>query len=634
MEPRAETRGSDAGAPEPEADAGAEAPSFPTLAATTPASDLRVDGAEVFPSGSAWRWRLPARDPGPSWAANLDAADLDRAGWTSGAAPFRGYAVRPGEHPDAPAGVTPLELPADAVEEAQGPFVWQFARTFDLESPESVVALLAEVSFSGGVVAWLNGDEVFRSNVDPEAGFDDPAVSVETPRWIRATHHGIFHRAFPGLAPVRLRATGNVLAVEVHRSPETDAEPPVYLDLRLSAHRAVGFVKTPYLMDPRADGVTVAWETSIPTAGAVLFGSAGVFDRRTAHPAVCATHHEVRIDGLSPGIAYPYAVELAACAPPWPGAADDEVAAGAVDAGDAAEAGEGSPARGPVLALSGTLRAAPAPGTPFSFLAYGDSRSNPRKHSAVVAAMTSLEETLPAFVINTGDLTRYGDDYDAWNEEFFGPTAPLLADVPIVPVFGNHDSLDESWYEWFALPGNESWYSFRAGDVEVFVLSAYARLNVRSEQTEWLAAALAASDAPWKIVSVHQPLRSCALSRERRHSADSLSDILTPVLAAGGVRLVLSGHDHLSGRSRDHDGFVAVTTGGGGAGLYDVRVTGEDESCAKAYHFCIVDVTLPSLRVRAIDTEGTLLDDFSISREQPPASGDGAPSDAQADDTN
>ncbi|MBI5502649.1 MAG: metallophosphoesterase [Deltaproteobacteria bacterium] len=599
LEPRAEARGSDAGALPPPDPSGA---AFPTPADTTPASDLRVGSTEVLAFGSPWRWRLPTRDPGPSWAASLDPADLDRTGWTTGPAPFRGYALAPGERPDAPDGVTPLELPADAVEEGEGPFVWLFATSFDLEDPASVVALLAEVSFSGGLVAWLNGEEVFRSNVAPETAFDDPAMSVEPPRWIRATHHGIFHRAFPGLAPVRLRESGNVLAVEVHRSPESDAEPPVYLDLRLSVHRAAGFVKTPYLMDPRAAGVTVGWETSVPTTGAVLFGSTGVLDHRTDDESPCTTHHEVPVDGLSPGVEYTYAVEFAPC-----------------------------PAGSPLLALSGTLRAAPSPGTPFSFLAYGDSRSNARKHAAVVDAMTDWAESLPAFVVNTGDLTRYGDDYQAWNDEFFTPSASLLASVPIVPVFGNHDSLDESWYEWFALPGNESWYSVRAGDVELFVLSAYARLNVRSEQTEWLAEALAASDAPWKIVSVHQPLRSCAQDRERRRAAERLSDILTPVLVEGGVRLVLSGHDHFYGRSREEDGFVSVTTGGGGAGLYSVRVTGEGETCAKAYHFCVIDVASDSLRVRAIDLEGTILDDFSIAREQPPAGGDGAESAGEGD---
>ena len=261
-------------------------------------------------------------------------------------------------------------------------------------------------------------------------------------------------------------------------------------------------------------------------------------------------------------------------------------------------------------------------GVPLTFLVYGDSRSNARRHRAVVAGMTGWTESLPAFVVSTGDLTNHGREYDGWNEQFFGPAAPLLASVPIVPVFGNHDSLDESWYAWFALPGNESWYSMRAGDVEIFVLSAYARLRRRSEQTEWLEGALAASDVPWKIVAVHQPLRTCASSRSRQEAAESMGDILTPVLEAGGVRLVLSGHDHFYGRSRDIDGFRVVTCAGGGAGLYSVRGAAADEACAKAHHFCVADVTSESLRMRAFDTDGELLDDFQMSREPAPAAGD------------
>ena len=144
--------------------------------------------------------------------------------------------------------MTTRPVPVTLGEEVSAPFVWEFARTFDVEEPGGVVALLVEANFSGGMVAWLNGEELFRSNVLPDSGFDEPAEKVETPLWIRATHSGIFYRAFGGLSAGRLRATGNVLAVRVHRSPDVDASAPVFFDLELSAHRAAGFVKTPYLM--------------------------------------------------------------------------------------------------------------------------------------------------------------------------------------------------------------------------------------------------------------------------------------------------------------------------------------------------------------------------------------------------
>jgi len=56
--------------------------------------------------------------------------------------------------------------------------------------------------------------------------------------------------------------------------------------------------------------------------------------------------------------------------------------------------------------------------------------------------------------------------------------------------------------------------------------------------------------------------------------------------------------------------------------LYSVRGEAEGETCAKAHHFCVADVTSESLRMRAFDTEGELLDDFEMSREPGPAAGD------------
>jgi acid phosphatase len=230
--------------------------------------------------------------------------------------------------------------------------------------------------------------------------------------------------------------------------------------------------------------------------------------------------------------------------------------------------------------------------------------------------MSVAVDARPAFVINTGDLTDHGNSDVEWNEQFFAPAAPLLASVPIVPVFGNHDHQDESWYSWFALPGNEAWFSFTAGDAELFALDNYTGLGSRSEQGAWLEGALAASTARWKIVIMHQPLRSCLGDRERRRAAQRLRELLEPTFVEHHVRLVLAGHDHVYGRSKEEQGLTLVTTGGGGAGLYPVRQSDDHAVCASEWNFVLVDVSAASLRVRAFRPDGELLDEFEILQEQ------------------
>jgi hypothetical protein len=369
--------------------------------------------------------------------------------------------------------------------------------------------------------------------------------------------------------------------------------------MRLAVHRRLGLVKAPWLQDLRPDGVTVRWETSALSVGSVRVGEAESADRAAGGGERCATLHEAVVSGLAPGTEHSYAVDWAAC----PGVADA--------------------ARTPGRTW-GSFRTAPEEGAPVAFVVYGDSRGNPAAHARVVAALLpAAREAGASFVVNTGDLTDRGDDYSDWQEQFFAPARPLLETLAFYPALGNHDHNHESWYDWFALPGNESWFSFRAGVAELFVLNAYGRLAGRSEQVEWLEEALAASVAPWRIVVVHQPTRSCMTGRDRRGAAASLREVLEPILVRGGVRLVFAGHDHLYGRSREIDGLTVVTTGGGGAPPYRAGEAEDHEACSSVRHFCLVEVGADEVRVRAIDDEGSTIDDFAIRR----TAGDGGAAD-------
>src|SRR5690606_1528199 len=83
----------------------------------------------------------------------------------------------------------------------------------------------------------------------------------------------------------------------------------------------------------------------------------------------------------------------------------------------------------------GTFTTAPNDLRPFSFLVYGDSRSNPAAHAGVVRRMLEVPSD---FLIGTGDLTARGSDPRDW-DEFFAVERKLLADRCLFTAIGNHE---------------------------------------------------------------------------------------------------------------------------------------------------------------------------------------------------
>ena len=68
------------------------------------------------------------------------------------------------------------------------------------------------------------------------------------------------------------------------------------------------------------------------------------------------------------------------------------------------------------VSADNTLRTAPAYATPFRFVAYGDSRSYPAVHAAVVAGIISAA---PRLVQHTGDFTDTGTAAADWQSDLF-----------------------------------------------------------------------------------------------------------------------------------------------------------------------------------------------------------------------
>jgi len=78
---------------------------------------------------------------------------------------------------------------------------------------------------------------------------------------------------------------------------------------------------------------------------------------------------------------------------------------------------------------------------------------------------------------------------------------------------------------------------------------------------KWAAATLQAATEPWKICYFHHPLYSDA----GRHGSNvDLRVLMEPLLVAGGVQVVLSGHEHVYERLKPQKGITYFVAGSSG----------------------------------------------------------------------
>ncbi len=251
------------------------------------------------------------------------------------------------------------------------------------------------------------------------------------------------------------------------------------------------------------------------------------------------------------------------------------------------------------LALAVPARAA------TGILAIGDFGVGGERERQVGGALRAYEEAHPAELLLTlgdNDYTR-GRAFEASWQASFGWLAE--AGVDVAGTLGNHDGR----YELGTLQMPGTYYTRRAGDVQIFVLNSNA---IGSRQTRWLRGALAASTAPWKIAVLHHPPYTCG----GHLGGIGVRRAWRPVFERYHVRLVLSGHDHNYQRFAPVRGVTYVVHGGGGAGLYALKACprGYPRRIAGrvAHGFLYLEASPEVLVVRAVSLDGATVDGFTL----------------------
>jgi tartrate-resistant acid phosphatase type 5 len=245
--------------------------------------------------------------------------------------------------------------------------------------------------------------------------------------------------------------------------------------------------------------------------------------------------------------------------------------------------------------------------TPVHFDVIGDYGTDDASEKAVADAVLADG---PDFVATVGDNNYTGsgapDDWRRTQEKYYGSFLPTR----FFPALGNHDwdaGLD-GYLAYFRPPDNGRYYSVRRGPVALFFLDSDPRepdgIAPGSVQESWLRAALAGSDARWKLVLFHHPAHT-SLGTGHPPSTDLRWDF-----AGMGASAVLMGHNHFAERL-EVGGIPYFVDGGGGQALYTISTPDPTSRFRndRQHTFLRIDADESRLRFTFRDTSGAVLDE-------------------------
>jgi acid phosphatase type 7 len=364
--------------------------------------------------------------------------------------------------------------------------------------------------------------------------------------------------------------------------------------------------------DPKTT-VTVQWRTSLDvTRGVVQYATSRSHNSFTpggASTVVATTElletpetvndpfcnrHTAVLRGLDPGTAYVYSV------------------------------GDGTAVATTELAEFTT---APDGVEPFSFVYMGDAQNGLDRWGTLVHNAFRARPDA-AFYVMAGDLVNRGNDRDDW-DSFFHNADGIFNRRPLVPAIGNHENQGGHpalYLEEFTLPDNgpdtiesERAYSFTYSNALFVILDS--NLDP-ADQTEWLDAQLAASDATWKFMVYHHPAYSSKPNRDNK----SLRELWGSIFDKYHVDMALQGHDHAYLRTHPMKDGEAVATPAEGT-VYIVSVSGtkmydQDDPDYEAYGmtnvatYQVLDIRISGNQMvyRAYDIDGALRDELVIQK--------------------
>lgn len=334
--------------------------------------------------------------------------------------------------------------------------------------------------------------------------------------------------------------------------------------------------RSPYLNSPNHNSIVVRWRSSLSIVGRVRYGTSPALLDQYVDESAARTDHEVKLSGLTPYTRYYYSV----------GSAFDTLTPEATDTTSVKTAAYSFPAP---TAADYTFRTAPLPGTPVPTRIWlvGDcGRGSTSQAGGRDAYYNWIGTRTPDLLLMLGDNAYNSGTDTEYQTGYFAMYPTIFKKLPQWSTLGNHDANNGStsstanfpYFDMFTFPiagecggiasGTERYFSFDYGNVHVINLDSQTSSRNTIEKNgadgpmaAWLRQDLASTTATWIIAIFHHPPYS-----KGSHDSDTESQMVQmrtnfgPILEAGGVDLIITGHSHNYERSVLLDGHYGVSS--------------------------------------------------------------------------
>ena len=403
---------------------------------------------------------------------------------------------------------------------------------------------------------------------------------------------------------------------------------PVFFLASFPAH-AIEVVVEPFLQSAQPDEIWVVWETDEEATSLVHYGlteALGLLAEGTTHEGSGSSRiHDVWLSGLEPETRYYYQVET-----------------------------------GDQLTEMTAFTTPPEPSAERSFrlVAMSDMQKdngNPDKfeevvHDGVVAFVEqefgpNLDEEV-AMTLIPGDLVVNGWAYSQWENDYFRPSAILNRQVPVYPVYGNHEADAPHFASYFHLPDNgtpgyeDHWWFVDYSNLRVIGLDSNSAYRIDA-QLDWLDEVLedACHDVEIDFVfaELHHPhLSELWLDGETEFTGDVIERLENFSTDCFKPSIHFFGHTHgySRGQSRDHQHvWVNVATAGGNIDYWGEYAQGDYKEITRTqdeWGFVVIDVDAgedPQFRLRRVSRgnedvfrDNEVRDDLTIRQVNTPPS--------------
>ncbi|MHC4622550.1 MAG: purple acid phosphatase family protein [Planctomycetota bacterium] len=490
-------------------------------------SASRVWGDETIlvATGATWKYLDDGSDQGTAWK---EPGFIDAA-WLAGPAEL-GYG-------DGDESTVVNCGPSAPACNANNHITTYFRHSFDVADASVYNSLTLRVLRDDGAVVYVNGAEVFRTNMP------GGAVTYTTLAFagIGGAAETVFHMR--SVDPGLLADGTNVVAVEIHQFRGNSSD--ISFDLQLIGSTSL-LTRGPYMQMATPTSVVVRWRTAAATDSRVKYGPDPASLNTTVDDAALTTEHETALADLDSDTKYYYSVGTTA-----------ETLAG----GDASHYFITSP-------TAGTPR-------PVRVWVIGDSgtaNSNAEAVRDAYLAFTGADHT--DVWLTVGDNAYLTGTDDLYQAALFDMYPMLLRNTVLWPALGNHDSEPHGvsssdgtgpYFDMFTLPAQaqagglpsttEAYYSFDYGNIHFVCLnSTGSDRSLGGPMLSWLKGDLAATKQDWIIAYWHHAPYTHG-SHDSDNPADSggrmfdMRENVLPILEQAGVDLVLTGHSHSYERS-------------------------------------------------------------------------------------